>query len=138
MTSTSKFTANAELVAQLGQRLDRRNERSQDLLGCLAAFCAAGHRFRLQFEQVCNFTIQLRDVSCPIVDLGAIEDDPEQTLEQVLRRGDRCRWIRRETVTDTSQMFFEDGGIGQDCAFAHFSSGVTPWNESRSRQLYTA
>jgi len=60
---------------------DRRNERARDLLGGLAAFCAAEHRLRLQFEQVCNFTIQLRDVfSCPIVDLGAIEDDPEQTL----------------------------------------------------------
>jgi len=57
MTPTSQFTANAEFVAQLGQRLDRRNERSQDLLGHRAAFSAAGHR--------------------PIVDLGAIEDDPE-------------------------------------------------------------
>ena len=62
---------------------DRRNERARDLLGGLAAFCAAEHRLRLQFEQVCNFTIQLRDVfSCPIVDLGAIEDDPEQTLDE--------------------------------------------------------
>jgi hypothetical protein len=52
--------------------------------------------------------------------LGAIEHDPEQTLEQVLRRGDRCRWIRGETVADTTQVFFEDGGIGQDCAFAQF------------------
>jgi len=54
--------ANAELVAQLGQRLDCGDQRPQDLLRRLASFRALRNRIRLQRKQIGNMPVELRDV----------------------------------------------------------------------------